>query len=144
MSGPWEQTWDAVNDAFGRVAGELSASNPALWWVCGHTDNEVFPFRAYAAFNSAGVAGEEDIVVSLDFQRSPGTLAFRSDISRGSGEIVADGPSGELSLATDVATVRAWIEQCTTEFIAFLIASRSLLMLELTDGVDLGESLHEP
>lgn len=131
MSWSWEPAWDAINDGFARVAADLQERNSALWWNCGHADNEAFPFWAYASFNRDGMAGEEDLVVSLSFKRADGQLAFTSDIARGDGEILADGPSSSISLAVDLSTLRAWIAERVGEGVAFIEGECDLLKREL-------------
>lgn len=131
MSWSWEQAWDAINDGFARVAADLRTCNPALWWSCGHAENETFPFWAYASFNKAGVAGEEDLVLSFSFKRADRRLEFTSDIARGDGEILADGPSASTSLAVGVSTLRDWIAERVREGLAFIEGERDLLEGEL-------------
>jgi hypothetical protein len=131
MSWSWQAAWDSINDGFARVADGIRECNPALWWSCGHAENEMFPFWAYASFSKAGVAGEEDLVLSLSFMRADGRLSFTSDIARGEGEILADGPSGSTSLAVDVSTLREWIAERVRQGLAFIEGERDLLKSEL-------------
>ena len=127
----WESAWDSVNGEFSRVAEVVLACNPNLWWECGHQDNESFPFRAYAAFSRQGTPGGEDVVISFDFKRSDGELAFTSDVSRGDGEVLAAGPSSETQRATDTGRVREWVVRTIEEGLAFVHEQEGLLRREL-------------
>jgi len=131
MTWAWESAWDSVNDEFLRVADTVRACNSSLWWQCGHQENESFPFWAYASFGRHGNAGEEDVVISIDFKRSDGHLMFTSDISRGNGEILQDGPASEITLATDTGTVRQWIARSIDAALAFVSKNEDLLRREL-------------
>jgi hypothetical protein len=127
----WEHAWDTINDGFVRVAEELRACNRFLWWSCGHGENETFPFWAYASFNRAGAAGEEDLVLSLSFKRAERRLNFSCDIARGDGEVLAGGPFASTSLLVDVSALRDWIIERVDEGLAFIERERELLESEL-------------
>src|SRR3984885_7906699 len=73
---------------------------PGMTWSAVHSDNNAFPFRAYATFNR-GWPGSVDVVASVDFHRlSNGELRFSADIGFDDGEVLLDGPSGSvMSLA---------------------------------------------
>ena len=102
MNPRWDAAWDLINAEFSALAGSLRLSNPALWWSCGHADNETFPFWAYASFGRSGVLGEEDVVLSLSFKsQADGRLAFTSDIASGDGQIVAEGPAAQETADAD-------------------------------------------
>ena len=131
MTWAWESAWDSVNNEFTRVAEIVRACNPNLWWECGHQENESFPFRAYAAFNRHGSPGEEDVVISFDFKRSERGLMFTSDVCRGDGEILADGPSSETQLAIDTGSVRGWIGRAVDDALVFVRENEDLLRREL-------------
>ena len=118
-------------EKFQILADGIRECNSTLWWSCGHAENETFPFWAYASFNKTGVAGEEDLVLSLSFKQADGRLDFTSDIARGDGEILADGPSGTTSLAVDVSTLREWIAERVRQGLAFIEGERELLVNEL-------------
>src|SRR5271168_1168296 len=68
MTDVWESAWDRLNETFRRVASSLSSSYPDMTWSAGHSDNEAFPFRAYATFNR-GWPESADVVTSVDFHR---------------------------------------------------------------------------
>ena len=131
MSWSWEAAWDSINDGFSRVAADLRECNPTLWWNCGHSENETFPFSAYASFNRSGVAGEEDLVLSISFKQADRQLHFTSDITRGDGEILADGPASSASLGADIDSIRCWIAERVGEGLAFIEGERVLLEREL-------------
>lgn len=86
----WEAVWDQINEEFVRTAEQLSRTNPVMWWSCGHLENEIFPFTAYASFGGSGVPGEEDFVISLCFKNVDGRLVFSSDVALGDGQIVSE------------------------------------------------------
>jgi hypothetical protein len=133
MTTLWEDVWDEVNRHFETVAKSLRAVNPDLWWSCGHSDNEFFPFRAHASFMKRWDPQEsEDVVIALDAHKSTSGLRLTADISRGDGEMLAEGPHRELTLATDTRTLReeitSWVDSC----IAFIDEHHELLLAELT------------
>lgn len=66
MTDVWESAWDRLSETFRRVASSLSSSCPGMTWSAGHSDNQAFPFRAYAAFNR-GSPESVDVVASVDF-----------------------------------------------------------------------------
>lgn len=131
MTDVWESGWEVINEAFRDIAEELRHRNPKLWWTCGHSENEAFPFWAYASFSRSGVAGEEDVVVSVSFKRDGGALEFTSDVARGDGEILVDGPRDRIELATDTGAIRAWIESCFDQASVFVNDQRPVLQSEL-------------
>jgi hypothetical protein len=131
MSWSWEAAWDSINDGFANVAAELRERNPDLRWSCGHAENEAFPFWAYASFNRSGLAGEEEVVLSLSFKQTDGQLHFASDIASGDGRILADGPSGSVTLALDVPAIRDWIAARVGQGLTFIEGERELLKGEL-------------
>lgn len=134
MSTVWEEVWDSINGYFSGLAAVLLGCNPNLWWTCGHSENEAYPFRAYASFNRRGVPGEEDIVTFLNFARDERGLVFSADISRGDGEVLVDAPGSRVEPATDTGPIRQWILGAASDAIGFFEANESLLTHELCDG----------
>ena len=117
MTTPWEATWASINVGFTSLAVELRATNPALWWSCGHAENEAFPFWAYASFSRSRDSGEEDVVVSLSFKDVDGRLSFTSDVALGDGQIVVDGPSAD---EPDDSDRTRWVEDQTAAGLEFV------------------------
>ncbi|GAB2682310.1 hypothetical protein [Kribbella swartbergensis] len=129
----WEDVWDVLNQQFTEVHARLSQCNPTLWWSCGHSDNETFPFRAYASFGHEGVAGDADIVITVDFKRIPSGLDFSADISRENGEILVDGPRGSIVVTGDLSRLREDIKKAT-ELMADFFASQDAILREIVCG----------
>lgn len=131
MNVVWEDVWDSVDTHFQVLAATLKTCNPQLWWSSLHSENRVFPFRAYATFSREGIPGDEDVVVSLTFKSNGARLAFSSDISRGDGSILADGPTRSLPLSTHTGAVREWIIDSATCGLRFVDENTALLRKEL-------------
>lgn len=128
---PWEALWDRLNDRFAAIALMLRECNPRLWWSAGHHATEHFPFSAWASFNRTGTAGEEDLVISVTAKLMEGSLVLASDISRGDGLVLADGPERRIRLATDTGTVAAAIADAGRDLDVFLEDHAGLLREEL-------------
>jgi hypothetical protein len=100
MTDVWESAWDRLSESFGRVASSLNSSCPDMTWSARHSDNKAFPFRAYATFNR-GWPESVDVVASVDFRRqSNDELRFSADIGFDDGEVLIDGPSGSVDVAS--------------------------------------------
>ena len=121
----WEEVWQALNECFTRIADLLRAERPTLEWTSGHSDNEAFAFRAFASFSTRG-PGEEDVVVSVDFERREGELYYSSDVAMEDGQVLADGPSGTLILATEEA-VRKEVKSAVNAIEKFVLSSAPLI-----------------
>lgn len=132
MNSAWEEVWDAINAYFRLLATTLRSCNPNLWWACVHSENAKFPFRAHATFSREGIPGDEDIVVSLTFKLADSKLLFFSDISRGNGSILAEGPTMGIPLSTDTCSVRQWILGATRSGLRFVDDNRALLRDQLS------------
>src|ERR1700733_11074786 len=79
---------------------------PGMTWSAVHSDNNAFPFRAYATFNR-GWPGSADVVASVDFHReSNSELRFSADICFDDGEVLLDGPSGSVDVAGGLVAPR--------------------------------------
>ncbi|SRR6266568_1975526 len=126
----WEDAWEILNEHFQRVAEILLAEYPTMTWSCGHSDNEAFPFRAYASFSGRG-PGETDAVISVDFLKKEGDLRYSSDIALEDGQVLADGPTGTITITDDLASLRAQVETAIREAAAFVDASVSLLSKQI-------------
>lgn len=126
MSLVWEDAWEILNEHFRRVAESLSAEHPTMSWSCGHSDNEAFPFRAYASFSGRGPA-EADVVISVDILKKEGELRYSTDIALEDGQVLADGPTGTIRVTGDLASRRRQIETAIREAAAFVDASEGLL-----------------
>lgn len=126
MSLVWEDAWDVLNEHFRRIAGSLSAKHPMMSWSCGHSDNEQFPFRAYASFSGGGSA-ETDVVISVDVLRKDGELWYSTDIALEDGQVLADGPAGTICVTGDVVSLRNQIERVIGEAATFIDASEAVL-----------------
>jgi hypothetical protein len=127
----WEDAWETLNEQFCRVAEFLSAGHPTLSWSCGHSDNEAFPFRAWASFNGGGT-GTPDVVISFDVLRKGGELQYSTDIALEAGPVLADGPTGVMTMTSDLAALRVQIENVMRTAVAFVDDSRDLLAEQLS------------
>jgi hypothetical protein len=132
MTALWEDVWDLLNQQFTEVHARLSQCNPTLWWSCGHSDNESFPFRAYAAFGRGGGApdADADVVIAVDFERTPSGLSYEADISRENGEILVDGPEGLIAVTEDLTRLREDVKKAT-ELMALFIVGQDAILREL-------------
>lgn len=131
MTPHWDVMSDTLNEIFERLANDLAQVNPRLWWNFGHNKNEVFPFWAYASFSREGIPGEEDLVISLSFKSVAGGLEFDSDIARGDGEILADGPADQSVETTDLQSLQQWVDRCIAMTVRFIADNSELLRQEL-------------
>lgn len=124
MTSVWESAWDVANDAFCSLAEDLREGNPDIWWECGHRQSDAFPFSAYASFSKEGIAGEEDVVVSMSFKQEGEVLVFTSDIALGDGQIIAERPSVAEPGNVDRT---AWIQSQIAEGLRFIRAQLETL-----------------
>jgi hypothetical protein len=122
----WEDAWEVLNEHFRRAAESLSAEHPTLSWSCGHSDNETFPFRAYASFSGGGTE-ETDVVISFDVLRKRDELLYSTDIALEDGRVLANGPTGAVTMTGDLAALRDQIETAVRAAAAFVDESRGLL-----------------
>lgn len=127
MNDIWEETWETVSETFRQMAASLSARYPKIAWYSGHSDNQAFPFRAYAAFN-LGSLGSEDVVVSIDFHRSEDKLRYSAYISRDDDVFMfADGPTGIIDVSAGVGSAKAEIEAAVGSMVRFLKESEQVV-----------------
>ena len=133
MSLIWEDTWEVLNEHFSRVAEYLLADHPMMTWSCGHSDNEAFPFRAYASFSGRGSA-ETDVVISVDVLKKEGELWYSTDVALEDGQVLAEGPMGRIRITGDVAALREQIETAIREAAAFIDSSKALLSKQIRRG----------
>jgi hypothetical protein len=123
MSDIWETVWESISEAYSRLSGSLRSTYPSMKWSCGQSDNKAFPFRAYATFNR-GSSGSEDVVVSVDFQRSSDVqLRYSADVGLDDGLVVADGPAGLISIAAGLAAAEVEISAAVREIVSFMDGS---------------------
>lgn len=122
-TGSWEDIWDVLNGELTGLAGRLALRNPKLRWTVGHLESKAFPFTGYLALSREGIAGQEDVVVSVGVRNEGDTLRWTSDIATGEGEVLADGPG----FTTPTAGDPSWSVQALSETIRFLSAQESLL-----------------
>ena len=130
MSLIWEDAWEVLNEHFRRVAESLMAHHPVMTWLCGHSDNEAFPFRAYASFSGRGPA-ETDVVISVDVLKKEGELWYSADVALEDGQVLADGPIGTIKITRDIASLREQIENVIREAAAFIDSSEALLSKQI-------------
>jgi hypothetical protein len=127
MSDIWENVWEDVSEAYQRLSTSLIVSHAGMKWSCGHSDNNAFPFRAYASFNR-GADGSMDVIASVDFQRSsPEKLRYSADIGLDDGQVLTDGPSGNISVASGIAAAAPEITTAVQEITAFLAANSQII-----------------
>jgi hypothetical protein len=134
MSPVWEHAWTILNEHFQRLAESLSVDHPTMSWSCGHSDNEAFPFRAYASFSGRGPA-EADVVISVDFLWKNGELRYSSDVALEDGQVLADGPTDAMRVTGDLESVQDQIETAIRAAAAFVDASQGLLRRRAGDRV---------
>lgn len=120
----WGDVWDVLNETFVALAAELVAVNPGLHWTVDHYENESFPLRGYLSFSGRGTAGEEDVVIMVQVHRRDDSLRWTSDIANGDGEVLAEGPTHEAAVSTQLAR---WVADALQQTLEFLSQSRVLL-----------------
>jgi hypothetical protein len=128
----WDDAWEILSDRFRRIASSLMKAHPTMTWSCGHSDNESFPFRAYASFSGRG-RQETDVVISVDVLRRDDGLQFSSDLALEDGQILADGPSGVLQLTADTARLRMRIEETISQIADFILSSEAVIDREIRE-----------
>src|SRR4051812_30485611 len=125
MSDPWRDIAAQWTNVTNSVAHDLRAANPGFWFQAGHHATEAFAFRGWASFSRNGEAGEEDLSLTIDFKRVEQGLKVKSDIARGDGYVLADGPN--RLIADDSAS----ISDAFGEAAMFLKSQRDLMAGEL-------------
>jgi hypothetical protein len=126
MNDIWEEVWDTVSETFQRLAASLNTRYPKMAWSSGHSDNKVFPFRAYATFNRRS-PGSEDVVVSIDFHKSEDKLRYSADIGRDDGTVIADGPTGTIAISGGLGSATAEIRTAIGSIVQFMEANEQLV-----------------
>ena len=101
LSSPLDTVWQRLDAVFQRLATEVQAVQPHVSWTSGHHATESFPLTAFVSFSRNGRKEDEDVVVSVSAHISGNTLAMSSDIARGDGYVLADGP--EAAYPIDLA-----------------------------------------
>ncbi|HKE67490.1 MAG TPA: hypothetical protein VKB59_23050 [Micromonosporaceae bacterium] len=124
MSDVWEDAWETIGAAFQRLAESLRSALPALSCSAGHSDNSAFPFRAYAAF-TGGI--DEDVVVSVDFQRVEGGLRYAADIALDDGHVLDDGPTGIIHIGAGLQSASGEIDAVVDDIVLFIQASEPVI-----------------
>ena len=76
MSMDWQSEWERLASRFDSLTEEVREGNPVATSQRGRTATEHFPFGAYLTFSRNGIAGEEDLVVSVDCRATGESLAF--------------------------------------------------------------------
>jgi hypothetical protein len=133
----WQDAWDVLSQGFGQLAASVAAEHPGMTWSCGHGDNESFPFRAYASFSGRG-RRDEDVVVSVDFLLKDVALHYSSDVARGDGELLSEGPSGAFKFSPGTDQLRSEIRSAVSRTTDFCVASESVVSAELRWAISEG------
>jgi hypothetical protein len=76
--------WSILSDAFGTILRCLQTTMPGARMSAGHSDNETFPFRAYAEYS----IGEQVVDLSFDVQVKGSRIHASGDIGLENGLIV--------------------------------------------------------
>jgi hypothetical protein len=85
MTMPLEMLWGRLNGA----VGDLSRINPRRWRGFAHVESALSP-RGHLSIGRREAAGEKDIVLYIELQRSRHGWDLSADISRGDGHILAE------------------------------------------------------
>jgi hypothetical protein len=126
----WEHAWDMLNEHFQHVAESLLIDHPTMSWSCGHSDNEAFPFRAYASFSGRGPQ-ESDAVISVDFLRQGDEIQYVADITREDGQVLVEGPTGIIKITGNIGTLREQILTAIRDSAQFVDNAEDLLRREI-------------
>ena len=110
----------------------LKAMYPSLWSQSGSRANERFPFSmSLSLIVGDPVIDDEDIVWSASFQPLPDSrLFFVCDLSKGTGEIVSEGPQGEFDMS-DPGKLHSWAYTMMLSSLGFLSTNIPLISREL-------------
>lgn len=130
----FDALWMCMKVRLETIAKEIATKNSQLKWSIGRSDSQFFPFRAYASFNQKGTAGEEDIVISIDFKSNDSSLKMSCDIARGDGEILADGPCLNINLEKEQTEVEDMFKSAQISIEVFLKQSVTLLKEQLGEN----------
>jgi hypothetical protein len=94
----YRQIWDLLEAYLKSVVSDLRQDFPGIWTQIAGYPNPAFPFTGYASIVAEhDPSRTEDCVLMMEVARRPGRLIVTSDISTGNGELLATGPTFEIT-----------------------------------------------
>jgi hypothetical protein len=117
--------WQRLEPQLVDFAQRIAASNPALTYSVGRSENAAFPLRAYATLSRSADAQESEVAVTVDAKAEDGRMTVSSDVCLDNGEVIAEGPMVAIGLSESAedgeGALRTWI----AEFEKFLTSAES-------------------
>ena len=110
MDNRWTHAALEWEELLGELGRRMRAVNPTLHVQIDHHSTPVFPLRATASFSTGGPGGDEDVAVSLNIRQTGDGFEVTSDVARGDGYVVADGPRRVVDAADDASLSSALAE----------------------------------
>jgi hypothetical protein len=110
---------------------QIQAQYPGLWSHSESRTNDIFPLSSVLTLNLSGGNREEDVVLSARFLNIPGAIDFDSDISREDGQILAQGPPGEVGADASLDEQINWAESVLESYGGFVNMQLDLIGREL-------------
>ena len=111
MNDLWNELWDRLESALTKAGRLVAAGMPWFTFRVGHSSTKTFPFDAFLSFSPQHAPGEEVLVVSIACQRTPSGVVCTSDIARGNGYMLIDGPSTSIDPTHESSSevARKWL-----------------------------------
>lgn len=127
LRAPWDEVSRTLQLEFDRLVESVAAARPSTFSSSHWFSNDTCPLIGTLSFSrTSDPAGDEDVVVSIEVTRRDGQLHLSSDISRGTGFILADGPQ-RIGTGLLEEVPAGWVP----ELLAFLRESAPLVTEEL-------------
>jgi|GEM_PF-2786525 hypothetical protein len=122
----WEVIFSKLKPAFDALSGEVAKAHPQVRTRMGQAPAEHYPFNAYLSFDLTGEPGHEDLVVSVHGKRVEAGLELSSDIARGDGYVLSDGPGRRVPLTQEAGeALLRWADE-----VADYVRTSSTLVVE--------------
>lgn len=131
--------WDPANaiaqELLRKFSNEVAEAmgTPRIHFQVGGSSNNYFPLRAYASFNWIPMPhGDEDLVVAIDVHGAVPAIRAKCDVSRGSGEVLSEGPSFESKLTESDLTTQEIVNEWLARLKPWLHSQREMVIAELS------------
>lgn len=136
MTVDWLEVWQLLDASFRAVALAVQRENSSVQWRSGRTQATNFPFGAFLSFSDGAPADEEILVVSVDCKQINDSLEMTSDIAKGNGEVLFDGPSARFDGSMTDLEYRVVLIEWSNEIQKFLSDTTNDIVEYLTRPPD--------
>lgn len=131
----WDIVWARLNIAFLQLKTDVQSRCPESWCLIERVQSALYPFGVVASFGVGNPQTDlERVSISFSVRVDSPDLVVSSDVARGGGYVLENGPTGRFSVAMVEAEGAAAFSGLIERMVLMIKLAKDVVVRELVGG----------